>query len=128
MSSTQYAIFEDSGKQYRAEEGALVRIDRKAVEAGAEMVFDRVLLVRSAAGGGEDVSIGRPTVPGASVVASVEGEEKGLKVYGLKRRHHSRSKTRWGHRQKYTLIRVTRIVTGRKALATERTEDTESGG
>ena len=53
-----------------------------------------------------------PAVAGASVVAVIESEEKGVKVYGVKRRHHSRSRTRWGHRQKYTLIRVTKIVEG----------------
>ncbi|MHC4502897.1 MAG: 50S ribosomal protein L21 [Planctomycetota bacterium] len=103
----RYAIFDDRGKQYRAREGALVRIDLKEAEPGAEITFDRVLLV-----GGETSQVGAPTVPGASVVAVVEAEEKGKKVRGLKRRHHSRSATRWGHRQKYTVVRVTKIVGG----------------
>ncbi len=106
-----YAIFEDRGKQYRAEEGRFVQVDLKQVDPGAEVVFDRVLLV----GGGEGALVGRPTVGGAAVVAVVEGEQKGKKVRGLKRRRHSRSKTRWGHRQKYTLVRVKEIVTGRLA-------------
>ncbi len=102
-----YAIFDDRGKQYRAREGALVRIDLKDAEPGAELTFDRVLLV-----GGETAQVGAPTVPGASVVAVVEAEEKGKKVRGLRRRHHARSKTSWGHRQKYTVVRVTKIVQG----------------
>ncbi|MHC4251810.1 MAG: 50S ribosomal protein L21 [Planctomycetota bacterium] len=105
--ATRYAIFEDGGKQYRAEEGALIRVDRKEADHGAEITFDKVLLV-----GGEGTKVGTPAVSGASVVAVVEAEEKGPKVYGLKRRNHGRSKTRWGHRQKYTLVRVAKIVEG----------------
>ncbi len=106
---TPYAIFDDGGKQYRAEEGALIRVDLKEAEAGAELTFDRVLLV----GGGEGgTRVGKPTVDGASVKTVVEAEEKGKKVHGLKRRNHARSKTRWGHRQRYTLVRVTEVVTG----------------
>jgi len=106
-SGARYAIFEDGGKQYRAEEGTLVRVERKKADAGAEITFDRVLLV-----GGGEAKVGTPTVSGASVVAVVEAEEKGQKIRGRKRRYHSRSETHWGHRQKYTLLRVTRIVEG----------------
>jgi len=105
--ATRYAIFEDGGKQYRAEEGALIRIDLKDADPGAEITFDKVLLV-----GGEGTKVGTPAVEGASVVAVVECEDKGPKVYGLRRRNRDRSKTRWGHRQKYTLIRVSKIVEG----------------
>ena len=101
----RYAIFEDGGKQYRAEEGTLVRVDLKDAEPGTDLTFGRVLLV-----GGEKAQVGKPTVPGASVVTVVEAEEKGMKVRGLRRRNHSRSKTSWGHRQRYTLLRVTKIV------------------
>jgi large subunit ribosomal protein L21 len=104
----RYAVFDDGGKQYRAEEGALIRVDRRELASGAELTFDRVLLV----GGGGRTLVGRPAVEGAAVHAVVEAEEKGPKVRGLRRRRHSRSKTRWGHRQKYTLVRVTKIVGG----------------
>jgi large subunit ribosomal protein L21 len=104
-SAKRYAVFEDGGKQYRAEEGALVRVDRKAIEPGAEITFDKVLLV-----GGEESKVGTPKVEGASVVGVVEAEEKDRKVYGRKRRLHSRSETHWGHREKYTVVRITKIV------------------
>ncbi len=105
--ATRYAIFEDGGKQYRAEEGALVRVDLRDADPGSEITFDKVLLV-----GGDGTKVGTPAVAGASVVTVVVSEAKGLKVYGVKRRHHSRSRTRWGHRQKYTLIRVSKIIEG----------------
>lgn len=107
VATKRYAIFEDEGKQYRAEEGALVRVDRKDLAPGSEITFSKVLLI-----GGEKAKVGHPTVSGASVVAVVEGEEKGPKLRGRKRRLHSRSETHWGHRQKYTVVRITKIVEG----------------
>jgi len=106
-SATRYAIFEDRGKQYRAEEGALIRVDLQDAEPGSKIVFDKVLLV-----GGEGTKVGTPAVEGASVVAVVEAEDKGPKLHGVKRRGHSRSRTRWGHRQKYTVVRVAKILEG----------------
>jgi large subunit ribosomal protein L21 len=107
MSAKRYAIFEDGGKQYRAEEGALLRVDRKAMDPGLEITFDKVLLL-----GGAEAKVGQPKVEGASVVAVVEAEEKGPKQYGRKRRYHSRSETHWGHREKYTVVRIAKIVEG----------------
>ncbi len=103
----RFAVFVDRGKQYRAEEGAQIRIDRTPAAPGTELTFDKVLLV-----GGDPASVGRPVVKGASVVAIVEGEEKGPKLHGRKRRHVSRSDTHWGHREKYTTVRVKKIVEG----------------
>lgn len=100
------AIFEDGGRQYRAEEGALVQLDLKAAGPGAELTFERVLLV---SGGGKTL-VGTPVVPGASVEAVVEAEEKGPKLRGLKRRNRNRSKTAFGHRQRHTLVRIRKIV------------------
>ncbi len=118
----RYAIIDDGGKQYTVREGGLVRIDLRDAEVGSEIIFEKVLLVGSNVGSnvGSDVGsdegsvkltkVGKPTVEGARVLASVEAEEKGKKVHGLRRRHHSRAKKRWGHRQRYTLVRVGRIV------------------
>ncbi len=107
--SDRYAIIDDCGKQYTVREGDLVRVELKEADVGAEIRFERVLLINSPGGSPEGTKVGRPTVEGAAVIAVVEAEEKGKKVHGLRRRHHSRSKTRWGHRQKYTLVRVTGI-------------------
>ena len=109
----RYAVIDDGGKQYTVKEGDLLRVELKEAEVGAEIKFERVLLIGSLGGplgdSPEGARVGKPTVEGASVVATVEAEEKGKKLHGLRRRRHSRSKTRWGHRQKYTLVRVTRI-------------------
>ena len=106
--ASRYAIIDDGGKQYTVREGDLVRVELREVDVGAEIRFERVLLIGSS-GDSEGTKVGKPTVEGASVLATVEAEEKGKKLHGLRRRHHSRSKTRWGHRQKYTVVRVTGI-------------------
>ena len=105
----RYAVIDDGGKQYTVREGDLLRVELRDASPGAEIRFERVLLIGSPGGPPEGTRVGKPTVEGASVVATVEAEEKGEKLHGLRRRHHSRSKTRWGHRQKYTLVRVKRI-------------------
>ena len=101
----RYAIIDDGGKQYTVRKGDLVRVELKEAAVGSELRFERVLLI----GSPEGTKVGKPTVEGASVVALVEAEEKGKKVHGLRRRTHDRSRTRWGHRQKYTVVRVTGI-------------------
>jgi large subunit ribosomal protein L21 len=101
-----YAVIATGGKQYRVEEGTVVRIEKLEAEKGAQVEFDRVLLV----GAGADLKIGAPYVGSARVVATVEGHGKGDKVRIVKfrrRKHYKREKT---HRQPYTDVKVTQIV------------------
>jgi large subunit ribosomal protein L21 len=101
-----YAVIATGGKQYRVQEGTVVRIEKLEAEKGAEVEFDRVLLV----GAGADIKIGAPYVSSARVVATVEGHGKGDKVRIVKfrrRKHYKREKT---HRQPYTDVKVTQIV------------------
>ena len=99
-----YAVVEDGGKQYRVREGDLLYVElRKGLEAGAAVTLDRVLL----SGGPAGVKIGKPTLEGASVAATVEASPvKADKVQGMKRRYVHSSKTKKGHRQQYTLLRI----------------------
>ena len=103
-----YAIIEDSGQQFRVAEGDVLDVDLVDVaDDGKNIEFDRVLLV----GVEGDVKIGTPLVDGAKVLAEVvDAEAKGPKVhiYRWRRRKASRRKT--GHRQKYTKVRITKIV------------------
>lgn len=99
-----YAVIEEGGKQYRVREGDLVYVDLRAgLEPGAEVTLDRVLL----SGGPSGVRVGRPLIEGARVGAVVEASPvKGNKIQGMKRRLVSSSKTKKGHRQQYTLLRI----------------------
>ena len=71
-----YAIIADSGQQFRVEEGQTIQIDTRDADAGAEMTFDRVLLVSDENG----VRIGKPVVKGAQVSAEVVGPSQGPKL------------------------------------------------
>ena len=103
-----YAVIATGGKQYRVEQGSVLRIEKLAAEPGAEVTFDQVLLV----GAGESVKVGAPLVGGASVRATVEKHGQGDKVSVVKfrrRKHYLRMKN---HRQKFTEVKVTGIDAG----------------
>ena len=100
-----YAIIEDSGTQFRVEEGQTLKIDLREAAEGAKVTFDRVLLVADEKG----VRIGRPLVEGAKVTAEVVGEMKGPKLEIVKVRRRKNSRRHTGHRQKYLKVRVTGI-------------------
>jgi large subunit ribosomal protein L21 len=103
-----YAIVEAGGRQEKVQPGVVVVVDRLHAEPGAEVTFDRVLLVELDGGA---VVAGAPYVAGASVTAVVEAETKGpkIRVFKTKRRKQYR-KTR-GHRTTQTRVRVTSINT-----------------
>lgn len=101
-----YAIVRDRGAQYRVEEGQLLDVALLDVEPGAEVTFGEVLMI----GGGDDLQIGAPTVPGATVRAEVVGEARGEKIVVFKYRNKKRYRRRTGHRQDYTRLAIKQIV------------------
>jgi large subunit ribosomal protein L21 len=110
-----YAVLSSGGKQYRVEAGTtltLERLEGGPGEAGAQVTFDRVLLI----GDGEDVTIGTPTVVGASVSATVLGEAMGPKLVIFKFKQKVKYRRRTGHRQHMTRVRIDAI----NATATKR--------
>lgn len=100
-----YALIEFQGKQYKAEDGALLTVDRVDAEPGSEMELDSVVLMRT----DDDVQVGQPYVKGAKVTATVESHEKGPKllVRTYKRRKNYRRSL--GHRSRYSILRVKEI-------------------
>ena len=98
-----HAVIKTGGKQYRVQEGDVIKIEKLAgVEAGGEVVFENVLAV----GAGEDIKIGAPLVEGATVKASVleQGRSRKIVVFKKKRRKDYRRKR--GHRQYFTRVRI----------------------
>jgi len=101
-----YAIIEDSGTQFKVQQGDTIDVDVRDLEEGQEQLeFGRVLLV----GEGESAQVGTPYVEGAKVIARIEGPAKGEKIhiYKMKRRKGYRRKT--GHRQKYLRVTIDSI-------------------
>lgn len=101
-----YAVVEISGKQYRAEPGKTLTVDRIEEAAGASLSFDKVLLLSGEAG----TKVGTPYVEGASMKAVVEAEVKGDKVIVFKYKPKKDYRRTQGHRQLYTVLQVVEIV------------------
>lgn len=101
-----YAIVKTGGKQYRVEEGQVVRVERLPAASGESITIDDVLFL---AGNGE-TRVGSPRVAGASVVGKVLEHGRGAKVrvFHYKKRKHNR-KTR-GHRQDFTALQIEKIL------------------
>jgi|TARA_B110000196_G_C20996559_1_gene590913 large subunit ribosomal protein L21 len=100
-----YAIIKISGKQFKATEGARVRVPRQNGDVGTKLTFDNVLLLQN----GDDTQIGTPNVSGAKVTASVvdHGREKKILIYKKKRRKGYQRKN--GHRQWFTDVEIQKI-------------------
>jgi large subunit ribosomal protein L21 len=101
-----YAIMKSGARQYRASAGDTVRVEKLAVEPGEQIELDEVLLVVDDG----EISLGRPTVEGAKVLATVVAQEKGPKMTVFKYRPRTRYRRRAGHRQSYTRLRIDEIV------------------
>lgn len=99
-----YAIIATGGKQYKVSEGDVIKVEKLGVEAGEAYTFDQVLAVN-----GDSLKIGNPTVPGATVEASVveNGKARKIIVYKYKRKTGYHKKN--GHRQQYTAVKIEKI-------------------
>lgn len=104
-----YAIIDDSGQQFRVQEGDQIEVDLRPAEPGTTLTFDRVVLV---GGQGDKTLIGKPHVEGASVTAEVLGDVKGEKLTIYKYKKRKKSRRHVGHRQKYLSVRITKIKVG----------------
>jgi large subunit ribosomal protein L21 len=101
-----YAIIADGGRQYRVEKGMEFHIDRLGQKPGSKVKLDKVLLVAD----GDSVKVGAPTVSGAHVEVEVIGQKRGEKVIAfMYRRRQGDSKRKKGHRQNFTVVKVTEI-------------------
>ena len=103
-----YAIIRSGGKQYRVRQGDRIAIERLEGEAGADVTFEDVLLVED----GGSVSVGSPTVAGASVTGRIEEQGRGKKLLWLKYKNKTRQRTLRGHRQHLTRVQITAIQPG----------------
>jgi len=98
-----YAIIMSGGKQYKVSEGDVLDVESLPVEAGDTVELDQVLLV----GGEDDVTVGKPLVDGAKVMATVKEHGRGKKIIVYK--HKKNYKRKQGHRQNYTRLQIEKI-------------------
>ncbi|VVM32995.1 50S ribosomal protein L21 [Terribacillus sp. AE2B 122] len=99
-----YAIIETGGKQVKVTEGQTIYVEKLDGENGAEVTFDKVLVV-----GGDDVKIGAPFVEGATVTATVDKQGRAKKINVIKFKAKKNYKRKQGHRQPYTKLTIGKI-------------------
>ena len=101
----KHAIVETGGKQYRVAEGDVLFIEKLNVEAGDAVTFDKVLAV----GGENGVTVGTPTVEGATVTGKVVKNGKSKKIFVFKMKAKKNYRKKQGHRQPYTAVKIEKI-------------------
>jgi large subunit ribosomal protein L21 len=101
-----FAVIKTGGKQYRVAADQMLRIDKIAGAPGDLVEFGEVLVV-----GGEAPTLGTPTVSGAIVAGEVIEQGRDTKVIAFKKRRRKNSRRKRGHRQEFTLVRITEILT-----------------
>jgi large subunit ribosomal protein L21 len=106
--NAMYAVIQAGGKQYRVAQGDTLRVEKIAVDEGATVELDKVLMVAE----GEDVKIGKPYVDGSKVTATVKSHGRGKKIKIIKFKRRKYHLKRQGHRQSYTELEVTGISAG----------------
>jgi large subunit ribosomal protein L21 len=106
-----FAVFKTGGKQYRVAAEDVLKVAKLKGEPGEIVEFGEVLVV-----GGDSVTLGAPTIAGATVAAEVLDQARGPKIIAFKKRRRKNSRRKRGFREEFTLIRITEILTdGKKA-------------
>ena len=121
-----YAIIKTGGKQYRVQENDVLKVEKLNAAVGETVAFDEVVAV-----GGDKLQVGTPFVEGCAVQAEVLEQGKNEKVIIFKYKAKKDYRRKNGHRQPYTLVKVTGIgaaakkAAPAKAKATEKAEKSE---
>jgi large subunit ribosomal protein L21 len=108
-----YAIVKTGGKQYKIEEGQVLRIEKIAGEVGSAVAFDQVLAFSD----GETLTLGRPVLEAVAVGARIVAQDKATKILVFKSKRRKRYRRKYGHRQPFTAVRIDSIQVGAAAQA-----------
>ena len=123
-----YAIVKTGGKQYRVSSGDVIDVEKLPVEEGGKVELTEVLLLSQDG----NVTIGSPGIQGARVIGEVEKQGRGEKIAVFKFKAKTRQGTKTGHRQAFTRLRITDVVTrsapqARRQRSQESTEESSDG-
>ncbi|OGX24208.1 MAG: 50S ribosomal protein L21 [Omnitrophica WOR_2 bacterium RIFCSPHIGHO2_02_FULL_45_21] len=101
-----YAIIEAGGKQYKVSRDSVIDVEKLGLKPKDEINFDKVLLVAN----DNEVKVGAPFVLGAKVLAEVVRNFKDKKVIAFKFRRRKSSKSKKGHRQQLSRVKIKEIT------------------
>jgi large subunit ribosomal protein L21 len=100
------AVIKTGGKQYLVSPGQRIKIEKIDKQEGSEIAFNEVLLLEK----NKKLEIGTPFVKGAKVIGKVVKQAKAKKVIIFKYKAKTRHKVKKGHRQPFTEIEITQIL------------------
>jgi large subunit ribosomal protein L21 len=101
-----YAVIQTGGKQYKVKSGEILKIEKLAdSKPDTKVEFKEIL----AYGDDKTIEIGAPTVEGAKVEADLIKNSKNRTILIFKKRRRQNSRRKNGHRQEYSLIRISKI-------------------
>jgi large subunit ribosomal protein L21 len=103
-----YAVIATGGKQHKVSVGDRLRVELLDAVVGDAVTFDQVLAVKD----GDELKVGNPALPGASVVAKVVEQGKAKKVLIFKKKKRKQYRRTQGHRQPFTAVLVEQINAG----------------
>ncbi|MBL6455758.1 50S ribosomal protein L21 [Belnapia sp. T6] len=101
-----FAVIRTGGKQYRVTPNAMLAVEKLEAEPGATVTFHDVL----AMGGDAGLTLGAPTIPGATVTATVVKQARTDKVIIFKKKRRQNYRRKGGHRQEITVVRISDIA------------------
>jgi large subunit ribosomal protein L21 len=102
-----FAVIETGGKQYLVKSGDVLKVEKIDIQAGAEVIFDKVLLVADEKG--ENVKMGSPYLDGVTVTALAEAQGRHAKIRVVKYKRKVRYKRTIGHRQAFTKVKIGKV-------------------
>ncbi len=100
-----YAVVSTGGKQYRVQEGDILRVEKILGEVGTPITFENVLLYSD----GEKTSIGQPVLENISVNGHIVEQGKAKKIIVFKYKRRKRFRRKQGHRQQFTAVKIDKI-------------------
>ena len=103
-----YAVVRTGGKQYRVASGDILEVEKLSGDIGDTVTLDDVLLIAE----GDSVTVGQPTVEGATVTARITGQYRGKKIQVFRYQPKKRVRVRKGHRQYLTRLEIDSVTLG----------------
>jgi large subunit ribosomal protein L21 len=100
-----YAVVATGGKQYKVQEGEILRVEKLVGEIGSQVAFDQVLMLSD----GETVKVGQPILEGIQVKGHIVEQGKSKKILIFKYKRRKRYRRKQGHRQLFTAVKIDTI-------------------
>lgn len=106
-----YAVVNTGGKQYKVQQGEILRVEKISGDIGSPVTFDRVLMFSD----GENVQVGQPVLDDVAVQGHIVEQGKAKKIIVFKYKRRKRFRRKQGHRQAYTAVQIDSITAGAAA-------------